>query len=98
TASPSRHWILGSAPEKVAKLRRADLGWCVNLVYDCPLRGADMLPACKCGLAVLCCLVPATAFAGPPYRTDDPEPTPLGHYEFCTFSAATKGQYAAAGD
>jgi hypothetical protein len=24
-----------------------------------------------------------------PYRTDDPEPTPLGHYEFYTFSTGT---------
>ena len=28
----------------------------------------------------------AATNAGPPYRTDDPEPTPLGHYEFYTFS------------
>ncbi len=43
------------------------------------------------GLAsiVLWCLVPAAANAGPPYRTDDPEPTPLGHYEFYTFSTGT---------
>ncbi len=38
---------------------------------------------------VLWCLVPAAANAGPPYRTDDPEPTPLGHYEFYTFSTGT---------
>jgi hypothetical protein len=47
-----------------------------------------MLRVCECGLAliVLWYLAPATATAGPPYRTDDPEPTPLGHYEFYTFS------------
>jgi hypothetical protein len=28
----------------------------------------------------------AATNAGPPYRTDDPEPTPLGHYAFYTFS------------
>ena len=38
---------------------------------------------------VLWCLAPGAANAGPPYRTDDPEPTPLGHYEFYTFSTGT---------
>ena len=53
-----------------------------------PDSGGDMLRLSKCGLAlvVLCCLAPAGGNAGPPYRTDDPEPTPLGHYEFYTFS------------
>ena len=47
-----------------------------------------MLRIYECGLAlvVLWCLAPAAANAGPPYRTDDPEPTPLGHHEFYTFS------------
>ena len=50
-----------------------------------------MLRIYECGLAliVLWCLAPAAANAGPPYRTDDPEPTPLGHYEFYTFSTGT---------
>jgi hypothetical protein len=34
-------------------------------------------------------LTTAAANAGPAYRTDDPEPTPLGHYEFYTFSTPT---------
>ena len=38
---------------------------------------------------VLWCIAPRTANAGAPYRTDDPEPTPLGHYEFYTFSTGT---------
>jgi hypothetical protein len=38
---------------------------------------------------MLWCLAPHAANAGPPYRTDDPEPTPLGHYEFYTFSTGT---------
>ncbi len=43
------------------------------------------------GLAsiALCCLAPLAANAGPPYRTDDPVPTELGHYEFYTFSTGT---------
>jgi hypothetical protein len=43
------------------------------------------------GLAsiALCCLAPAAANAGPPYRTDDPVPTDFGHYEFYTFSTGT---------
>jgi hypothetical protein len=50
--------------------------------------GGGMLRVSECGLAliVLWCLAPTAAMAGPPYRTDDPEPTPLGHYEFYTFS------------
>jgi hypothetical protein len=34
-------------------------------------------------------LVPDAAMAGPPFRTDDPEPVELGHYEFYTFSTGT---------
>lgn len=28
------------------------------------------------------------AWAGPPFQTDDPDPVPLGHYEFYTFGAS----------
>ncbi|MFI4999591.1 MAG: hypothetical protein ACHQK9_06900, partial [Reyranellales bacterium] len=35
-------------------------------------------------------LVPGTASAGPPFRTDDPEPVDYHHYEFYTFSAGTR--------
>jgi len=31
-------------------------------------------------------LLPGSAIAGSPFRTDDPEPVPLGHYEFYAFS------------
>jgi hypothetical protein len=31
-------------------------------------------------------LIGSSANAGPPYRTDDPEPVEFGHYEFYTFS------------
>ncbi len=50
-----------------------------------------MLRVSKCGLALILLgyLAPVAANAGPPYRTDDPEPTPLGHYEFYTFSTGT---------
>ena len=41
---------------------------------------------CRLAFIVLWCIAPVAANAGPPYRTDDPEPTPLGHYEFYTFS------------
>ncbi len=30
--------------------------------------------------------IPSTAVAGPPYETDDPEPTELGHFEIYAFS------------
>ena len=35
------------------------------------------------GLLALACAAPA--FAGPPYETDDPEPTELGHWEIYNF-------------
>jgi hypothetical protein len=34
-------------------------------------------------------LLPGSATAGPPFRTDDPVPVDLGHYEFYTFSTGT---------
>ena len=34
-------------------------------------------------------LIPASAIAGPPFRTDDPEPVESGHYEFYTFTSGT---------
>lgn len=41
-------------------------------------------------LVLLCAvLMPVTVNAGPPFRTDDPEPVELGHYEFYTFSTGT---------
>src|SRR6478672_4525943 len=33
-------------------------------------------------------LAPAAAYAGPPYQTDDPEPTELGHWEIYVFATA----------
>jgi hypothetical protein len=40
---------------------------------------------------VFCCVVlaPGIASAGPPFRTDDPEPVEFGHYEFYTFYTGT---------
>jgi hypothetical protein len=37
-------------------------------------------------------LIPGVAKAGPPFRTDDPEPVELGHYEFYTFVTGTHVQ------
>lgn len=37
-----------------------------------------------CALAAL----PLVAQAGPPFQTDDPDPVPLGHYEFYVFSGS----------
>jgi len=44
--------------------------------------------------ALLVC--PDTARAGPPFRTDDPVPVELGHWEIFAFSAATRaaGEFA----
>jgi hypothetical protein len=46
-------------------------------------------PVCRAAMIALWCLASATANAGPPFRTDDPEPIELGHYEFYTFSTGT---------
>ena len=40
-------------------------------------------------LATGLALVPVAATAGPPFRTDDPEPVDYQHYEFYTFSTGT---------
>lgn len=53
-----------------------------------------------CGFAIGLALWSLPAFAGPPYVTDDPEPTYLGHYEIYLFaggSAARDGSGGAAG-
>jgi hypothetical protein len=34
-----------------------------------------------CAMAVTAALVPSAGNAGPPFRTDDPEPTETGHWE-----------------
>lgn len=51
-------------------------------------------------LPVLCAaaaLVVPAALAGPPYRTDDPEPVELGHWEVYGFSTGTKVEGDTAG-
>jgi subtilisin family serine protease len=48
---------------------------------------------CRAGVVAAWCsavlLFAGSANAGPPFRTDDPEPVELGHYEFYTFSTGT---------
>jgi hypothetical protein len=46
-----------------------------------------------CCWAIAAILLPLTVWAGPPYITDDPEPTGTGHYEIYFFSegAASRG-------
>lgn len=43
----------------------------------------------KCWLFAFALCVPELALAGPPYVTDDPEPTDYGHFEIYAFSAGT---------
>lgn len=43
----------------------------------------------RVGVFALCCLAPWPVHAGPPYRTDDPEPTEFQHFELYTFSTGT---------
>jgi hypothetical protein len=40
----------------------------------------------------------ASAIAGPPYLTDDPEPTDYGHYEIYTFSNGTATRDGSSGE
>lgn len=40
----------------------------------------------KCGVALIAsCLTATAAWAGPPYLSDDPQPTDYGHFEIYTF-------------
>jgi hypothetical protein len=38
------------------------------------------------------CALPTAAIAGPPYVTDDPDPTETGHYEIYLFASGTRTQ------
>src|ERR1700687_3920488 len=42
-------------------------------------------------------LLSSGANAGPPFRTDDPEPVEFGHYEFYTFTSGTHVKDGTAG-
>jgi hypothetical protein len=51
-------------------------------------------------ITLLACALPSAAFAGPPYVTDDPDPTETGHYEIYLFASGTRtrdGRDGAAG-
>jgi hypothetical protein len=48
-----------------------------------PHRAAVVVTSCSAAMLVLS---PVSAIAGAPFRTDDPQPVELGHYEFYTFS------------
>ena len=41
-------------------------------------------------IALLACMLSSTAFAGPPYVTDDPDPTDTGHFEIYLFATGTQ--------
>ena len=41
------------------------------------------------GMVAFCCLASGPVHAGPPYRTDDPEPPEFRHFEIYTFSTGT---------
>jgi hypothetical protein len=41
-------------------------------------------------IVVLCVIAPAIVFAGPPFRTDDPEPVEYRHSEVYLFSTGTR--------
>lgn len=49
------------------------------------------------GLCLACTLTAAPAWAGPPYDTDDPEPTDTGHWEIYAFTAGNRGGHVTDG-
>ena len=52
---------------------------------------------CAAVAAIAAALLAAPAFAGPPYVTDDPQPTDNGHYEIYAFTAGTATKDGTAG-
>jgi len=50
---------------------------------------AKALPSFVVGWCLATMLLPMAAFAGPPFRTDDPAPVDYRHWEFYTFSTGT---------
>jgi hypothetical protein len=64
-----------------------------------PLREATLRLAALlslCGTLVLGTVIPA--MAGPPYMTDDPEPTDYQHFEIYTFSNGTATRDGTSGE
>ncbi len=55
-------------------------------------RERTMTRAALRAIAILLCLAATPALAGPPYDTDDPEPTDLGHWEVYAFTAGSRAQ------
>ena len=45
--------------------------------------------AVMAGWCIAVALLPTSAIAGPPFRTDDPEPVDYTHWEFYTFTSGT---------
>jgi hypothetical protein len=62
----------------------AERGSTMNRLGECVCRAAAVGAWCSAML-----MSPGSATAGPPFRTDDPVPVDLGHYEFYTFSTGT---------
>jgi hypothetical protein len=52
----------------------------------------------RCGVALALALTAGPALAGPPYQTDDPEPTDLGHWETYSFVSGLNGGGVTAGE
>ena len=53
------------------------------------MENAKALSSVVAGCCLATMLLPMAAFAGPPFRTDDPEPVDYHHWEFYTFSTGT---------
>ena len=71
-------------------------GWCVEFVES--TRRDENWRAVIFGLiSIGSWLMSIQAKAGPPFRTDDPEPVAYGHFEFYTFSEGTRTRDQAAG-
>ena len=63
----------------------AELKWVLRSMAD---GGRDLMRSVGCaGLGLV--LLTQSAFAGPPYVSDDPEPTDYQHFEIYTFTTGT---------
>ena len=74
-------------------MRPKPVALCGASVNDVPFR-TTILPHGATVIRYVCLLLmalvlPVPAFAGPPYVTDDPEPTDTGHWEVFNFAAGT---------
>src|SRR5215469_8293029 len=63
-----------------------------------PIKALDRIYRSLVSAGVIFLCLSAPAFAGPPYLSDDPEPTDYKHFEIYTFSNGTVTQSGTTGE